>query len=175
MITKEELIQIGRIVKPHGVRGELTFEFSTDVFDESDVPFFVCEVEGIFVPFFVENYRFKNNTMGLVKFEDIDSEEDAKELTKVNLYLSRSLLPAGFSEKEAQGLDFYIGYSIVNQEGEMVGTIDFIDDSTENVLFCLSSPSGKEILIPASDDYILDIDENARKIRMEILEGLLEL
>ena len=175
MITKEELIQIGSIVKPHGVRGEFMFEFSTDVFDKGDFPFFVCEVDGIFVPFFVENYRFKNNTMGWVKFEGIDSEKEAKELSKVNLYLLRSLLPDGFSEKETQGLNIYVGYSIVNQEDEIIGTIDLIDDSTENVLFCLSSSSGKEILIPASDDYMLDIDDDDRKISMEIPEGLLEL
>ncbi len=175
MIKKEEIFQVGKLIKPHGLQGELSFEFSTGVFDEAEVDCFICEIDGIFVPYFIEYYRFKNNNSGLVKFEGIDSSEEAKELTKINLYLERAILPADFLQEEVYGTDFYVGYRIMDQDGNIVGEIVAIDDSTENILFCVLSASENEILIPASDDYIIEIDDDVRLIRMQIPEGLLEL
>ena len=43
MITREELIKIGRFNKPHGVKGELSFTFTDDVFDRTECPYIVCE------------------------------------------------------------------------------------------------------------------------------------
>ena len=174
MIKKEDIFQIGRTIKPHGLHGELSFEFSTGVFDETETPYFICEIEGIFVPYFIEDYRLKNDNSGFIKFEEVDSDEEAKKLSKVNLYMSRTLLPEDFSPED-QITDFYVGYQITDQNGNTIGKIISIDDSTENVLFNVLSNSETEILIPASDDYILSIDDDAQIIQMEIPEGLLGL
>lgn len=48
MITREELIRIGRFNKPHGVKGELSFTFTDDVFDRTECSYIVCEIDGIF-------------------------------------------------------------------------------------------------------------------------------
>jgi len=175
MIKKENIFQIGKIIKPHGLQGELSFEFSTDIFDETDVDCFICEIEGIFVPYFIESYRLKGDNSGLIKFEGIDSAEDAKELTKVNLYMERVSLPNDFSSEDVHGTDFYVGYQIADRDGNIIGKIISIDDSTENILFDVLSVSEDEILIPASDDYIVKIDDDAAVIYMEIPEGLLDL
>ena len=175
MIRKEDLLLIGKIIKPHGLQGELSFEFFTDIFDVVEAPHFFCELEGIFVPFFIESYRFKNNMTGLIKFRGVDTEKEAKELIKSSLYLLRGLLPSDFSPEEEQGIDFYIGYQIVDQYENRVGEIVSIDDSTENVLFNVLSDSGVEFLIPVSDDYIVEIEEEKKIIRMDIPDGLLTL
>ena len=70
MIERDELIKIGRFNKPHGVKGELSFTFTDDVFDRTDCPYIVCEIDGIFVPFFIEEYRFKSDTTGEKDFEE---------------------------------------------------------------------------------------------------------
>jgi len=175
MIKKEDIFQIGKLIKPHGLRGELSFEFSTDIFDEIEADYFICEIEGIFVPYFIESYRLKSDHSGFVKFEGIDSNEDAKELLKVNLYLERTSLPTDFSSENVQGTDFYVGYQIADQDGNIIGKIVSMDDSTENILFNVLSTSEEEILIPASDDYISTIDDDAGVIYMQIPEGLLGL
>ncbi len=175
MIKKENIFQIGKIIKPHGLQGELSFEFSTDIFDEVEIPYFICEIDGIFVPYFIESYRLKGDDTGLIKFEGIDSDKDAKELSKTNLYLERALLPSDLSSEDIQSIDFYIGYRIIDQNENIIGEIISFDDSTENILFNILSNSDTEILIPACDDYILEIDDSARIIRMEIPDGLLEL
>jgi len=80
MIKKEDVFKIGQFAKPHGIKGEITLLTTSDVFDDSDDPFIVCEFEGILVPFFIEEYRYKSDSSILVKLENIDSELQAREL-----------------------------------------------------------------------------------------------
>ena len=54
MIKEEEVYRIGKIGKPHGVKGEVTMMFSDDVFDRVDAEYVVLLIDGIFVPFFFE-------------------------------------------------------------------------------------------------------------------------
>ena len=174
MIKKENTLPIGKLIKPHGLRGELSFEFSTDIF-KVEAPYFICDIEGILVPFFIESYHLRGNNSGFIKFEGVDSNEDAKELSGVSLYLERTFLPADFSLCDVQGLEFYVGYQITDQDGNKIGEIISIDDSTENILFNVLSDAKNEILIPASDDYILELNDEEGIIRMDIPEGLLGL
>ena len=81
MIRQEEVYKIGKIGKPHGVKGEVSLRFSDDVFDRVDAEYLVLEVDGILVPFFMEEYRFRTDEVALVKFEGIDTVERAAELT----------------------------------------------------------------------------------------------
>ena len=86
MIRKEEVYKIGVINKPHGVRGEVSFTFSDDIFDRADCDYLVLLLDGIFVPFFIEEYRFKSSNVALVKFEGVDTAEKARMFTNVEVY-----------------------------------------------------------------------------------------
>ena len=81
MIRPEEVYKIGRIGKPHGVKGELKMQFSDDIFDRTDAEYLVLDIEGILVPFFIEEYRFQSDSTAIVKFCDVNSQEKASELT----------------------------------------------------------------------------------------------
>ena len=89
MIKKEEVYKIGRIGKAHGVKGEVSFNFDDDVFDRVEAEYLILEVDGILVPFFMEEYRFRSDSTALVKFEDIDTQERARELTNCDVYFPR--------------------------------------------------------------------------------------
>ena len=169
MIKKEEVYKIGRLGKAHGVKGEVSFQFDDDIFDRVDADYLVLEIEGILVPFFMEEYRFRNDSVCLVKFCDVDTQQQASELTGCNVYFPRALA----EEDDVQpSLASLVGFSIVNAaNGETVGHIDAVDDSTLNVLFVLDD--GR--LIPASDDFVTDIDMTHQTITMNIPEGLLTL
>ena len=54
-------------------------------------------------------------------------------------------------------------------------TLSYVDDATENVLFGVEKPDGNEVLIPASDEFIISVDAENRKIRVSLPEGLLDL
>ena len=95
MIKEDEVYKIGRIGKPHGISGEVTLRFSDDVFDRVDADYLVLMVDGILVPFFIEEYRFRSDEVALVKFEDIDTKDRASELTGCDVFFPRHLADAG--------------------------------------------------------------------------------
>jgi len=91
MIKKEDIFPIGQINKPHGINGEMAFSFTSDVFDSEDVSYFIIERQGIFVPFFIEEYRFKSNETALVKFEGISSDEKARSFSGTNSLFTKTI------------------------------------------------------------------------------------
>lgn len=168
MIRKEDCYKIGRIGKAHGVRGELSFLFTDDVFDRADAEYLILEVDGILVPFFMEEYRFRSDSLALVKFCDIDTQQRASELTNCDVWFLRSLTP----DDEEPTLAGLVGFEIVEAgTGKSVGHIAAIDDTTANLLFELEDGT----LIPANDELITDIDTSSKRITMSIPEGLLAL
>ena len=169
MIKEEEVYKIGKLGKTHGVKGEISFLFDDDVFDRVEADYLVLCVDGILVPFFIEEYRFKSDSTAIVKFEDIDTQERARELTGCDVYFPRDLTDDDDGELS---LSFLVGFDLVEAgSGKSIGRIASIDDSTINLLFELEDGT----LIPASDDLITAIDQQARTITMHLPEGLLEL
>jgi len=169
MIKREEVYKIGRLGKAHGVKGEVTFQFDDDIFDRIDTEYLVLDVDGILVPFFMEEYRFRNGYLAYVKFCDVDTQQRASELTGCDVYFPRALAEA---EDETPILEMLVGFTIVDaSNGSPVGTITAINSQTANVLFELED--GR--LIPASDELIMNIDTEHEQIVVDIPEGLLEL
>lgn len=169
MIKQEEVFKIGRLGKPHGVKGEISFQFDDDIFDTTDADYLVLDIDGILVPFFMEEYRFRNDSIALVKFCDIDTQERASELTGCDVFFPRHLTD---KDEEAPSLAMLVGYSLTDASThQKIGTIASIDDQTANILFELKD--GR--LIPASDELIHHIDTRQQDIIMDIPEGLLEI
>ena len=169
MIKQEEVYRIGRLGKTHGVRGEVSLQFDDDIFDRVDADYLVLELDGILVPFFIEEYRFRSDTVALIKFEDVDTQQRANELTGCDVYFPRAL--AADDEGDVS-LSLLVGFDLVEANGgTTIGRIAAIDDTTANLLFELEDGC----LIPANDDLIRDIDTKRKTIKMEIPEGLLEL
>ena len=85
MIQEKDVYRIGRVGKPHGIKGEVQIQVDDDVFDRTSTPYLILRVDGILVPFFMEEYRFKSDEIVLVRFEDISSaaERAAKVLDLV--------------------------------------------------------------------------------------------
>ena len=169
MIKREDVYKIGRLGKAHGVKGEVSFQFDDDIFYTTDADYLILEIDGILVPFFMEEYRFRNDSLALVKFCDVDTQQRASELTGCDVYFPRTLA----EDSEGQlSLSSLVGFDIVEaSNSKVVGKIAAIDDTTQNILFELED--GR--LIPASDELITNIDTNRQQIIMQIPTGLLEI
>ena len=168
MIRREDGYRIGKIGKPHGVKGEVSFQFDDDIFDRTDADFLILELDGILVPFFMEEYRFRSDSLALMKLEGIDTQERARELTNCEVFFPRE------QQDDEENLSWaaIIGFTVIDEQTNTpVGTIASVDDSTENVLFELEDGT----LIPASEDLITNIDTKKRTITIDLPEGLLEL
>ena len=169
MIKKDEVFKIGVFNKPHGVKGELSFTFTDDIFDRVDCEYLICLLDGIMVPFFMEEYRFRSDETALVKFCDIDTQERASELTGCEVFFPRDV-----ADDDDDNLSWaeIIGYSLIDSAtSKNVGKIASVDDSTINILFELEDGT----LIPASIELITNVDKKHKEIEIELPDGILDL
>lgn len=173
MISEESVYKIGYVSKTHGLRGEVNFNFTDDIFDTTDSPYLLIRVDGIIVPFFIESLRFRSDTTAIVKFEDIDSSESAQLLVGNDVLFERS--HAVSSDTEELTLQYFIGFTVADETGSTRGVITDVDDQTENWLFKLESPDGSTHYIPAHDAFISEIDHDQKLIEMHLPEGIWEL
>ena len=98
MIKQEDVYQIGRMGKAHGLKGEINFQFTDDLWDRTDCDYLICEVEGILVPFFIEEYRFRSDSTAIMKLDGIDNVEAVQML--VNSPFALRHVPCIFFENE---------------------------------------------------------------------------
>ena len=173
MIRKEEVYKIGLFNKPHGVKGELSFTFTDDIFDRADCDYLICLLDGIFVPFFIEEYRFRSDTTALVKLEDVDTTEKAALFTNVEVYF-----PVKFAEEAGEdnqlSWDFFIGFRVKDLQHGELGSITDVDDSTINTLFIIDH-RGQELLMPVQEEFILKMDKKKKTMTVQLPEGLLSI
>ena len=172
MISKNDVFPIGQITKPHGVSGEMSFSFTTDIFDREEIPYFIFDMQGILVPFFLEEYRFKGSTTGLLKLDGVTTDEQARSFAGLTIFLPKSYLEK-VEDAEIE-LDYFAGFSLIDSEKGLLGVISEVDQTTDNVLFVIPTKDD-ELLIPAGEEYIEEIDHEKKIIYVKLPEGLLEL
>ena len=173
MIRYDDVYQIGHISKTHALRGEVVMHLTDDIFDRTDSDYVIVEVDGILVPFFIEEYRFRSDTSVLMKFDDIDTADQAQRLVGCRVFFEKAKAAEGGEEELS--LNYFVGFQMQNEDGSDIGTVAAIDDQTENWLFVVSRPDGSEALIPAHEEFITDINHEAKTLTMSLPEGLLDL
>ena len=173
MIRKEEVYKIGFFNKPHGIHGELSFTFTDDIFDRVDCDYFICLLDGIFVPFFIEEYRFRSDSTALVKVYVVDTAERARMFT--NVYVCFPIEHVNEAEPGELSWDFFVGFRMEDDTHGDLGEVTDVDTSTVNTLFVVERPDGEELLVPAQEELIKGIDQERKLIVVDLPEGLLNL
>lgn len=174
MIRKDDVYLIGKLTKTHGLKGEVNFQFTDDVWDTTDSDYLICEVDGILVPFFIDEYRFRSDTTALVKFEDIESADAAQFLVNCDVYFEKKYQEE--LDEDEVSLNYFIGFTMINGDDDsIIGEIVDIDDNTENWLFIVERANGDEVMIPAHEEFISEIKQEERQMVMDLPLGLLDL
>ena len=173
MIRQEEVFKIGQFAKPHGIKGELSLLTQCDLFEETDEPYIVCEMDGILVPFFVEEYRYKSDSVMLLKLEDVNSDADARPFVNKEVFYPLDLVDPEALVGEMTW-DNFMGYTVVDAHKGELGAITAVDESTINVLLQINH-NGEELLIPAAEELITAVDHEARRLEVSLPDGLLDL
>lgn len=177
MITESEIIEIGKLGKPHGINGEINAYLNEDI-DIERLDRIVLEIEGIFVPFFIESVRTKRIDTVIMHIDGINDELHASELTHHLIYVLKAdniILADEHDDDEGMYAADLTGYTILSKTGTLIGRITDVDLSTENALFLVERPDMTNIYIPISDEMIDDIDSESRHLIMTLPEGLLDL
>lgn len=172
-MRKEDCFFLGKIIGKYSFKGEVLVKLDTD--DPEDF----IEMESVFVeidenliPFFIEDSNLQKTDLLRIKFEDIDTEEDAESIIDNALYLPLSLLP------KLSGNKFYyhevIGFKVIDSKLGDIGSIIGVNDNTPQALFIIEHV-GKEVLVPIADDFIDKVDRENKTMHLTTPEGLVDL
>ncbi|MBD5370038.1 MAG: 16S rRNA processing protein RimM [Bacteroides sp.] len=180
MITKEEIIEVGKFLKPHGLKGELNIvtEYEHGIL-EQDYPLIV-EMEGIYVPFYASGVRPKGQFGSLVLLEGVGSEEEARRFVNHIVYMRRRDV-AEYLEVEEEELELaedFIGYEVVDDEAGVLGVLEGFDDSTQNVLMLIRRADGSELMVPFAEEFITEaehFDDGGGRLHVSLPEGMVDL
>lgn len=173
MITDHDVYRIGSLTRTHGVRGEVAFQFTDDVWDRVEADYLFLRLDGLLVPFFLEEWRFRSDNVALLKFEDIDSADDARRIVGTEVYFPKDLTPEDLDEEELEWQHF-TGFEVW-QDDSLLGTVTSVLDQTANVLLVVTTPDDRELLIPAHEDFVLEADHRQRRLLVSVPEELLNL
>ncbi|GHV46584.1 ribosome maturation factor RimM [Bacteroidia bacterium] len=172
MISEKEIFPIGKTLKSHGVKGEILISFSSDIFENEDFKFLILEIDGIFVPFFIDECHIRSSETAFVKLEGINSEKAARELMGKQVFAPKKYLEK--VKTNEIGFDYFIDFQIIDKNNGALGTIMEIDRSTANLLMIIETDD-TPLLVPFAESYITDIDHNNKQIFVDLPEGLLDL
>ena len=152
MITKEQVISIGRITRTHGKRGEIQCLTTNEYWENTDATFLVLSIDNILVPFRVLDWRGKGSDSLIFQLDRITNEQSAQPLIGCQAYM----LTTDLSEDEElmptwQSLT---GYCVLDTDQGELGTIIHVDETTINTLVTLDN----DLLIPLHEDFIINIE-----------------
>ena len=160
-------IEIGKIVNTHGLRGHIKVEPWCDGIETYEY------LNRVFINNFeyeIESVKLQKNLF-LLKYTNLNSIEDAEKLKNKIIYANEEEMPplpeGVFYIKDIIGLSVYDGDKFV---GEIV---DWIETGANNV-YIIKRPDGKDVLIPAIDSVIKEINIENKKMSVNMLEGLME-
>lgn len=168
-----DCFQLGYIAKLHGFKGEVSlFLDVTNPEDYTSLDALFIDINGQLTPFFIESFQLKNKGFAAVKFEGVNSENDAKILLRKSCFLPLSILP------ELDEKHFYdhevIGFTLVDQVFGEAGVIEQIIDNSVNPLIQVMRGE-QEILIPFVDGLIQRVDRENKTLYVQAPEGLIEM
>ena len=172
-MQKKDCFLVGTVFKLHGYKGDVNIYNDDDIpFDFSALEFFLIELDNNLIPFFIDRARPTKPNVVLVKFEDVNSEEDARKILKRKVFLPNELIPEKdhneISEKQL------IGYSVIDSEMGELGKITFINSQTAQQLIYVSK-DGKEFCFPMHEQFVKRIDIKEGIMEVEIPEEFLNL
>lgn len=175
MIREEEITIIGRTLKPHGINGEISATIERDI-DLNAIKCLIFDIDGIYVPFFIESYRARGAEAVLLTIDGIDNESEAAKLCGMDIFALKS----DVAEDDQYADDgFYIsdlvGYSLVGDEDTVLGRISGYDDSTVNTLLIVELSDGTVKYVPVADELITEFDPDNKTIKLDLPAGIFEL
>ena len=172
-LEMEQTFRVGVITSTHGIHGEVkVFPTTDDAKRFKKLKDVLLDTGREMRPMEVEHVKFFKN-MVIVKFKGFDDINDVEIFKGKDLYVTReNAVELGPDENFIADL---IGLSVVTDEGERLGELTDVLQTGANDVYVVKTDSGKEVLLPAIRQCILDTDLDAGKITVHVLDGLLDL
>lgn len=171
-MTKDDCYQLGKVVKTHGLKGELSIYLDVDVPDEyEELDSLLIERDGQLVPYFIADLNLQSQR-AIVKLEEVNDIAAASELVGCTIWLTLDNLP------ELDEDQFYyheiVGYQVIDEEKGPLGLVASVASLPHQDLLVMDY-QGHEVLIPITNDIVLSHDAEAETLTVRLPEGLLDV
>ena len=167
-------LKVGKIVKTHSLKGEVKVISSTDFEEErfkKGSKLLITRGNQLIREVVVQSYRNHKNFL-LVKFEGIDSVEEAEKLKNLQIKIDSD--EVGELEENEFYFHQIIGCEVFDENDKNLGEIIDILTPGANDVWVIKGENGKEILIPYIEDVVKKIDITSKKVNIEVMEGLID-
>ncbi|WP_313990161.1 ribosome maturation factor RimM [Gemella morbillorum] len=167
-------LKVGKIVNTHSLKGEVKVISSTDFEEErfkKGSKLLITRGNQLIREVVVQSYRNHKNFL-LVKFEGIDSVEEAEKLKNLQIKINSD--EVGELEENEFYFHQIIGCEVFDENDKNLGEIIDILTPGANDVWVIKGENGKEILIPYIEDVVKKIDITSKKVNIEVMEGLID-
>lgn len=174
---KATMVDVGTVTKTDGTQGAVLVKLRHGVAaaDVLNAGFLFVVVDGAEVPMRIAGFARRGAHAATVTLANVASLAAAERLVGCAVLAKADEVGAGDDGDDADA-DPLVGYSIVAEGGGPVGAIVDVDDSVAaNPLFVVRRPGGEELMIPATDDFVVCADDDSRTLVLRLPDGLLDL
>lgn len=173
MLDPNDCYYIGYVKKPHGLKGAIDLFLDVDHPDEyKNKESVLLKINNNLVPFFIESISIKGN-IAAVKFEGVNNGDESSPLVGSEVYLPLDQLPK-LTGKDQFYFHEIIGFSVIDKTHGTVGAIqDVIDNVQQQFLHIVAD--GKEVLVPITDEIVLEVDRTSKTLHINAPDGLIDL
>ena len=167
----EDTLRVGVISSTHGVRGEVkVYPTTDDVNRFKKLKTVILDTGREQMTLSIESVKFFKN-MVILKFDGVDTMNEVEGWRQKDLLITRDQA-VPLQEDEFFITDL-IGLTVVTDEGDTLGTLTDVMETGANEVYIITSENHGEVLLPAIHECILDIDVEAKKMKVHPMEGLL--
>lgn len=169
----EKLLRVGVITSVHGVRGEVkVFPTTDDSSRFKKLKTVMLDTGKAKLPLEIEHVKFFKN-MVILKFKGIDNRDDVEMWRQKDLLITRE--QAVKLEPDENFIVDLIGLKVMTDDGNELGVMTDVMQTGANDVYCVKTAEGKEVLLPAIKDCILNVDLEKQEMLVHVLDGLLDL
>lgn len=169
------LVVLGRLAKPHGVKGDIRVDYYADSADLLNKPLMLRAGRFAPRPIRVRDWHLWKDQL-ILGIEGCNDRSAAEQLRGQELLIDASFLPE--PEEDEPYLRDLIGLSVRLEDGTTVGELEDVDFPAGQEMWVIRAPEesgGYEILFPAVPEFVRDIDLSAGTATIAPPEGLLDL
>ena len=176
-VAPEAMVQVGFVFRAHGMEGELKVnpEHTDDParFEELDTVYLGRSPHAV-TRHEIASVRYqetKRGTTVILGLADVASRSDAEAVMKQKVFVDEADLELADDEIFIHEL---VGLSVVTEAGETLGTVANYMEMPAQDVFVVHRPEAGEAMIPAVEDFIVDIDLDGGRLVVRPIEGLLD-
>ena len=167
----EEVLQVGVITTVHGVRGEVkVFPTTDDVNRFKKLKEVILDTGREKITLEIEGVKFFKQ-MVILKFKGIDTLDDVAKYRQAGLYVTRS--NAMKLDRDEYFIADLIGVEVYDESDQLIGVLEDVIATGANDVYTIRMTDGRELLLPAIKQCVLDVDVQGRRMKVHVLEGLL--